>query len=130
MDERRKTYREKREAEEIERYRRERPKIQQQFVDLKRELASVSESEWLSLPEVGDSRNKRQRNPRAEVFTPVPDSILAKGFQDSQVSLPYAISFKRNSSSSTLLYCLAVVSLRILWLIRKNTKHWFLMILL
>ncbi|KAM7536518.1 hypothetical protein Aperf_G00000083204 [Anoplocephala perfoliata] len=84
MDERRKTYREKREAEEIERYRRERPKIQQQFIDLKRELASVSESEWLNLPEVGDSRNKRQRNPRAEVFTPVPDSIIAKGLQDSQ----------------------------------------------
>ncbi|VDD79393.1 unnamed protein product [Mesocestoides corti] len=86
MDERRKTYREKREAEEIERYRRERPKIQQQFIDLKRELATVSESEWLSLPEVGDSRNRRQRNPRAEVFTPVPDSIIAKGLQDSQIN--------------------------------------------
>ncbi|VDN95867.1 unnamed protein product [Rodentolepis nana] len=86
MDERRKTYREKREAAEIERYRRERPKIQQQFVDLKRELASVSESEWLNLPEVGDSRNKRQRNPRPEVFTPVPDSIIAKGLQDSQMN--------------------------------------------
>ena len=87
MDERRKTYREKREAEEIERYRRERPKIQQQFVDLKRELANVTDNEWLSLPEVGDSRNKRQRNPRPEVFTPVPDSILAKGLQDAQVNV-------------------------------------------
>ncbi|VDL63845.1 unnamed protein product [Hymenolepis diminuta] len=86
MDERRKTYREKREAAEIERYRRERPKIQQQFIDLKRELAFVSESEWFNLPEVGDSRNKRQRNPRPEVFTPVPDSIIAKGLQDSQMN--------------------------------------------
>lgn len=86
MDERRRTYREKREAEEIEKYRRERPKIQQQFIDLKRDLADVSESEWLSLPDVGDSRNKRQRNPMAERFTPVPDSVLAKGLQDSQVT--------------------------------------------
>lgn len=85
MDERRREYREKRSREEIERYRRERPKIQQQFMDLKRDLANVSDTEWNSLPEVGDARNRRQRNPRYERFTPVPDSILAKGLSDSQV---------------------------------------------
>ncbi|KHJ41259.1 tetratricopeptide repeat protein [Trichuris suis] len=61
-----------------------------------RQLAMVSEDEWSSIPEVGDVRNKRQRNPRAEKslsfffklllcegvvllrFTPVPDSVLSR----------------------------------------------------
>ena len=58
-------------------FRQERPKIQQQFSDLKRKLSSISDDEWLSIPEVGDARNKKQRNPRAEKMTPVPDSVLA-----------------------------------------------------
>ncbi|VDQ10505.1 unnamed protein product [Trichobilharzia regenti] len=74
-------------GEEIEKYRRERPKIQQQFMDLKRDLASVSESEWNALPEVGDARNKRQRNPRYERFTPIPDSIIAKGLTEGQTNV-------------------------------------------
>ena len=78
MDEKRKDYREKRLQAELERYRQERPKIQQQFSDLKRELASVSESEWNNVPEVGDARNRKQRNPRAEKYTPLPDSVLAR----------------------------------------------------
>ncbi|CAB0041928.1 unnamed protein product [Trichogramma brassicae] len=78
MDEKRKDYRERRLREELERYRQERPKIQQQFSDLKRDLASVSESEWRNVPEVGDARNRKQRNPRAEKFTPLPDSVLAR----------------------------------------------------
>jgi pre-mRNA-processing factor 6 len=32
----------------------------------------------MNMPEVGDARNKRQRNPKAEQFTPVPDSIMTK----------------------------------------------------
>lgn len=76
MDDRRKERREKRFKEEIEQYRQERPKIQQQFSDLKRKLGEVSEDDWLSIPEVGDYRNKKQRNPRTEKFTPVPDSVL------------------------------------------------------
>uniref|UniRef100_A0A2K6EDE8 Pre-mRNA-processing factor 6 n=1 Tax=Macaca nemestrina TaxID=9545 RepID=A0A2K6EDE8_MACNE len=60
MDERRKERREQREKEEIEKYRMERPKIQQQFSDLKvKEVAEVTEEEWLSIPEVK--------------LTPVPD---------------------------------------------------------
>lgn len=55
-----------------------RPKIQQQFSDLKRSLSSVSLEEWSSIPEVGDSRNRKQRNPRAEKFTPLPDSVLSR----------------------------------------------------
>lgn len=91
----------------------ERPKIQQQFSDLKvqwqevfnlstfiiiccelcctehlillqRKLSEVSEEEWLSIPEVGDARNKRQRNPRYEKLTPVPDSFFSKHLQSGE----------------------------------------------
>ena len=41
MDEKRKQYREERFQREIEKYRQERPKIQQQFSDLKRDLDAV-----------------------------------------------------------------------------------------
>ncbi|RWS26275.1 pre-mRNA splicing factor-like protein [Leptotrombidium deliense] len=78
MDEKRKQYREEKHKRVLEKFRQERPKIQQQFSDLKRELASVSEQDWLNIPEVGDSRNKKQRNPKYEKITPVPDSILAQ----------------------------------------------------
>lgn len=98
MDEKRKEYREKRLREELEKYRQERPKIQQQFSDLKRDLIQVpktiqwrfctlrtglssfqvSEDEWRHIPEVGDARNKDQRNPRREKFTPLPDSVLSR----------------------------------------------------
>lgn len=78
MDEKRKEYREKRLKEDLEKYRQERPKIQQQFSDLKRSLVTVTEDEWATIPEVGDSRNRKQRNPRAERFTPLPDSVLSR----------------------------------------------------
>lgn len=58
--------RERRFQEEKEKYRQERPKLQQLFSDVKRKLEDVTEEEWMSLPEVGDARNKRQRNPREE----------------------------------------------------------------
>nr|SVE74961.1 EOG090X017X [Daphnia dolichocephala] len=79
MDEKRREYREKRRKEEIEKYRQERPKIQQQFSDLKRELSVVSEDEWKNIPEVGDARNRKQRlHGRREKFTPLPDSVLTR----------------------------------------------------
>lgn len=86
MDEKRREYREKKEKEFLEQYRQERPKIQQQFSDIKRTLATVSESEWASLPEVGDSRNRKQRNPRAEKFTPLPDSVLSRNMGGDAVT--------------------------------------------
>ncbi|XP_077291122.1 pre-mRNA processing factor 6 isoform X2 [Arctopsyche grandis] len=86
MDEKRKEYREKRLKEDLERYRQERPKIQQQFSDLKRELVSVSEDEWAAIPEVGDARNRKQRNPRAEKFTPLPDSVLSRNLGGDSAS--------------------------------------------
>ena len=83
---------EKKYKEDVERFRKERPKIQQEFSDLKRELKNVSEDEWMNIPEVGDWRNRKMRNKLQEKYvcafltllqlfascrlTPVPDSIL------------------------------------------------------
>lgn len=78
MDERRKARREAREREELARYRQERPKISQQFADLKRQLSSIDEEEWAAIPEVGDLVGKnRKRNKMPERYTPMTDTILA-----------------------------------------------------
>lgn len=67
-------YREAREQEELAKHRAERPKIQQQFADLKRGLSVVTDEEWENLPEVGNlTRRKRKRDERTFV---VPDSVL------------------------------------------------------
>ncbi|KAI5949747.1 prp1 [Candida theae] len=54
-----------------------------QFSDLKRELTSLTEDEWLSLPEAGDMtrKNKRSRilEQQSQRLYTAPDSILAKG---------------------------------------------------
>lgn len=52
MDEKRREYREKRRKEEIEKYRQERPKIQQQFSDLKRELCAVCLYCYFNVPQM------------------------------------------------------------------------------
>ena len=66
--------REVREKVEMDRHRAEQPKIQQQFVDLKRGLSAVADDEWKSIPEVGNlTRKKRRRQERSFV---VHDSVL------------------------------------------------------
>lgn len=66
--------REAQEQTELSKLRAERPKIQQQFADLKRGLSAVSDAEWENIPEVGNlTRKKRRREERSYV---VPDSIL------------------------------------------------------
>lgn len=77
-------YREAREIKEREEYERNNPKIQQQFADLKRNLSSISDEEWASIPEVGDLTGKRRRTKQNERqrFYAVPDSVLA-GARDS-----------------------------------------------
>ncbi|EAU86347.2 pre-mRNA splicing factor prp1 [Coprinopsis cinerea okayama7 len=87
MDKRRRAKREAREQEELARHRAERPKIQQQFADLKRGLAELTEEEW-NIPEVGNltRRKRRRENERSYV---VPDSVLvgdrAKGEYESSL---------------------------------------------
>jgi seryl-tRNA synthetase len=53
--------REAREKEELMKLREERPKIQQQFADLKRELVHVTAEEWAAIPDIGDRSIKRQK---------------------------------------------------------------------
>lgn len=53
--------REKRMKEELERYRRENPKITEQFADLKRKLGNVSYQEWEAIPAIGDYSIKKRR---------------------------------------------------------------------
>ncbi|KAG9510944.1 Pre-mRNA-processing factor 6, partial [Fragariocoptes setiger] len=91
MDERGKALRESKTKRELEKYRQERPKIQQQFSDLKPDLSQVSEEEWLNIPDVGDARNRKQRNPRPDLLTPVPDSLLAKKVAIASGDQVYAI---------------------------------------
>lgn len=85
MDDRRRDRREARLKEEIEKYRAENPKITEQFADLKRKLASVSDSEWEAIPEIGDYTIKNKR-PRFESFTPVPDTLLAAAAAEKQTN--------------------------------------------
>ncbi|KAF8876396.1 PRP1 splicing factor, N-terminal-domain-containing protein [Infundibulicybe gibba] len=74
MDSRRRARREAQENLELAKHRAERPKIQQQFADLKRGLSSVTDEEWENIPEVGNlTRKKRRREERSFV---VPDSVL------------------------------------------------------
>ena len=51
MDDRRRAIREKKLKEDIEKYRKENPKITEQFADLKRKLAHISEDEWNAIPQ-------------------------------------------------------------------------------
>ena len=73
MDQRRKDQREKRLKAEIEQYRKENPKITEQFAPFKRKLAEVSLSEWESIPEIGDytqhKRNKMQASCLSQSFS-------------------------------------------------------------
>ncbi|KAI8097326.1 PRP1 splicing factor, N-terminal-domain-containing protein [Halteromyces radiatus] len=85
MDERRKARREAREKEELAKFRQERPKISQQFSDLKRQLSSLDEEEWASIPEVGDLVGKsRKKSKIPERFTPLPDTVLAAARDQAQ----------------------------------------------
>ena len=60
------------------------PNIQEQFADLKHELASLTEDQWLAIPEPGDlSRRNKHMNQKADRFTPVPDSVLQGARQSS-----------------------------------------------
>jgi len=77
LDERGKALREAKKRQELEEYRQKRPKIQQQFSDLKASLKQVTEEEWMNIQDVGDARNRKQRVNRQDKFTPVPDSLLA-----------------------------------------------------
>lgn len=55
----------------------ERPKIAEQFANLKRDLASVTAEQWDAIPEVGDHSLKLKQKKQKESFAPLPDHLLA-----------------------------------------------------
>ena len=69
MDSRRKRRREIQMLENMKKNRNNRPKIADQFADLKRELATVSTEQWESIPEVGDHSLKHKQTKRKEGMT-------------------------------------------------------------
>ncbi|KAH8830298.1 PRP1 splicing factor, N-terminal-domain-containing protein [Flagelloscypha sp. PMI_526] len=86
MDSRRKRQREEREKAEAERVRREQPKIQAQFADLKRGLSAVTDEEWDGIPEVGNlTRRKRKKIGEGRAFA-VPDSVLVGNRAQGEMS--------------------------------------------
>ena len=85
MDERRRSRREKRIEESLEKYRSVRPKLQHQFTDLKRDLQYVSEAEWDNLPEPGEHRKHSASEKRNERYVPAPDSLLDRARKEQEV---------------------------------------------
>eukprot|EP00040_Diaphanoeca_grandis_P014388 m.72998 g.72998 ORF g.72998 m.72998 type:complete len:977 (-) comp24508_c0_seq1:61-2991(-) len=85
QDEKRKTHREKTQKALIMKFRKERPKIQQQFADLKRQLNEVSAEEWGNLPDVADI-GKKVKKRRHDRLSMAPDSFLGGG-QNSMTAL-------------------------------------------
>lgn len=78
MDDRRRAIREKKLKEDIEKYRKENPKITEQFADLKRKLAHISEDEWNAIPDIGDyTRHKKNKMEVGQLFlTPSPLTLM------------------------------------------------------
>ncbi|KAF8128972.1 PRP1 splicing factor, N-terminal-domain-containing protein [Boletus edulis] len=95
MDSRRRARREVRENVELAQHRAERPKIQQQFADLKRGLSVVTDQEWENIPEVGNlTRKKRRKDERSFV---VPDSIIV----GDRANTEYESSFDTRESADS-----------------------------
>lgn len=77
MEARRKRVREKQLIQDqLKRSKHERPRIADQFADLKRDLATVSAAEWDAIPEIGDHSLKLKQVRKKETFMPLPDSVL------------------------------------------------------
>ncbi|CAN0336417.1 unnamed protein product, partial [Ectocarpus sp. 12 AP-2014] len=85
VDTRRKRRREEAQVEAMKKEREERPKISDQFADLKGHLAGVSQSEWEAIPDVGDYSLKYKQSKRREIFTPMPDHVIEGARNDAAV---------------------------------------------
>ena len=77
MDSRRKRAREAKLVETMKRFREERPKISDQFADLKRELKDVTREEWEGIPDIGDHSLRLKQKKRPDRLTPMTDSVLS-----------------------------------------------------
>jgi len=83
MDHRRAKQRSERLQSELKKYRAENPTISQQFSDLKRDMAEISENEWASIPDIGDYGVKKRKMER---YTPTPDSLLEMARKESALT--------------------------------------------
>jgi pre-mRNA-processing factor 6 len=84
MDSRRRAQREARLKEELEKYRRDNPKITEQFRDLKRKLGDVTYEEWDAIPDIGDYTIKKKKD--FAQFAPAPDTLLQRALDEKGVS--------------------------------------------
>eukprot|EP00939_MAST-03C_sp_MAST-3C-sp1_P003489 g3489.t1 len=87
MDSKRKARRECLEAETRKKLRRERPRIADQFADLKKGLSKLTEDDWMAIPEVGGSKLKSKKEdffPQRSY--PVPDSVIAGAYSAGATS--------------------------------------------
>lgn len=77
LDRRRLAAKLERQRKEQEQLLKKNPTIQEQFADVKRALATVTDNEWANIPEVGDltGKNKRRQNLRERTYA-VGDSVL------------------------------------------------------
>jgi pre-mRNA-processing factor 6 len=78
MDSQRKRRREEQMLKDMQKDRNHRPKIADQFADLKNDLSTVTADEWDSIPEVGDHTLKYKQRKRNETYVPLPDNILSQ----------------------------------------------------
>lgn len=80
MDSRRKRRREMKILQEVKKARQERPKIADQFLDLKESLKTVSDEQWAQIPDIGDRSLKHKTNTaiqiRNQMFVPTPDHLI------------------------------------------------------
>ena len=58
-------------------------RIGDQFRELKEKLKDVTEDQWDAIPDVGDYSLKYKQKRREDVFTPLPDSLLASKSQQN-----------------------------------------------
>jgi pre-mRNA-processing factor 6 len=86
MDSQRKRRREMKMLEDMKKNRNQRPKIGDQFADLKMELATVTAEQWDSIPDVGDHSLKLKQKKRNDVYMPVPDYLLASGASNNALA--------------------------------------------
>jgi len=76
MDSRRKRAREEKLLETMKKFREDRPKISDQFADLKRELKGVTREEWEGIPDIGDHSLRLKQKKRPDRLTPMTDALL------------------------------------------------------
>eukprot|EP01130_Rhizamoeba_saxonica_P005259 TRINITY_DN210_c0_g1_i2.p1 TRINITY_DN210_c0_g1~~TRINITY_DN210_c0_g1_i2.p1 ORF type:complete len:911 (-),score=270.15 TRINITY_DN210_c0_g1_i2:21-2753(-) len=81
MDSRRKERRESLIKKKVQKLRKERPKIQQQFADLTEDLKNVSYADWDNIPDIGERTYKKKR--RFDRYTPAPDSLLEQARREN-----------------------------------------------